>query len=1474
MIFSVNSQGENCHEKNHPVFYNSHFFSFETKKAFADSLIVSGTVTIRSDTTFDYVEVQSGGTLIADGEVTVSGDMVIQSGGVVTHSARLQAGLQLKVTGTLDINAGGKIDVTAKGLLGGANGSAFGLNGEAYNDVGEIVAGASGDAYYIGGNGSAAGASYGGLGFRSAMSGDTNPAYGLLESPQNVGSGGGAGTGPNGTVPGGNGGGRVTINAANLIINGMVVANGGNGIFSFGIAPSGPGSGGAILINAGTVSGTGQIIARGGHGFGYNGQGTNGCKSGGGGRIASYSDNFQFPAENISAQAGDGYDKGSAGTIYLWENSQTNGDLIIDNGNIISALSTPLRTSLTDFGSIAIKNKARLLVQEDLTLKDSSELEIDLHNSATYASSIYPLKVFGTAKCAGSLKINLLNGYIPTISDTLVIMEYNSLQGSFATLPDYPDRLHMRYTDNNLIAFIGDRRSYANDVGGLSMITPKDTVTLNKTIIPRTLVQNYGYIRQTTPACLAIGQSYIDTASVAVNPFAVDTANFKEWKASILGAHSFTNKTLLIDDQDATNDEFLGVVAVIRSTDEPVITDLYPRRGGNTGYITLNLSGRNFKQGAIVRLSKAGEPDIVADSSSVQVIGSTNIIASFDLREASLGFWDIVVTNPDGLEAIFYKGFKLEQNDVSDYNNLFVKVVVRPQVRGDRMTTVWIEVGNTGIVDEYDIMLIIKLPRDFTYQLNLPEPLNININWSNIPQGGLVDDQIIIPVWIYSIPALSNSKLSMLIQPPSYAYAHQFFTLEAELLPACVGPFRVSGSRDFVTTSSIFTHIFSSYETQFFEYPDIFTIPVSDFLDSLILLLRTEKKRDDYVPYCHFVVSLIQKIITNTIPTSILAQIATNVPSLVMNYFYYYNRDRSLARSIIFDCTPDDKCGNDNCVPEFPDDACVRYAYGKSQRYCTKRGKDPNIYYHAGVDYAAEPGTPIKSPVDGTWFRAYPDGTEPACDIKKGHGWGYAVFIKDTCDNCWVFAHLAEKPTRPRPPGYAVKKGDIIGVSGTTCADGTEPHVHVEYLCNCNQKTKANPDKGRKKTPSYPDCPPPPPPPSTPSGPASFEVVFSCDPNAKSGLQGIGEEKYTRLANELPFIIFCENVDTASAAAQEVLIIDTLDVEKMNLGSFSFGPISFGTNVITPPPRTKQFAGSVDFRPNDTLLVNVNAQFDTLTGVALWHFQAIDPNTGKPPEDPQKGVLPPNVISPKGEGSVSFNIIPKDSLSFGTKILNRASIIFDTNPAIATNEWINTIDNQKPISQVALLDTVINYTDFLVSWSGTDEGAGIQKYTIFVSEDNGDFFPWLVNTTDTTAVFQGEFEKMYAFYSIARGSVGNIELPKNTADTYTFITSVTNPVNAIPKQYGLSQNYPNPFNPITMFDYQLPTQSKVTFTIYNALGQQVKILVDRVQEAGHYSIYWDALNYASGVYFYRIKAMSVTEPGKTFEHVKKMLLLK
>jgi hypothetical protein len=115
----------------------------------------------------------------------------------------------------------------------------------------------------------------------------------------------------------------------------------------------------------------------------------------------------------------------------------------------------------------------------------------------------------------------------------------------------------------------------------------------------------------------------------------------------------------------------------------------------------------------------------------------------------------------------------------------------------------------------------------------------------------------------------------------------------------------------------------------------------------------------------------------------------------------------------------------------------------------------------------------------------------------------------------------------------------------------------------------------------------------------------------------------------------------------------------------------------------------------------------------------------------------------------------------------------------------------------------------------------------------------------------------------------------DSSDENFYINTAAVGVNeaaGIVKNYKLYQNYPNPFNPSTVIKYDLPGISNVTISIFNVIGQRVALLINRVQNAGVHSVVWNAQNFASGVYFYRIKATGINSKNDFISYKKAVLI--
>lgn len=88
-----------------------------------------------------------------------------------------------------------------------------------------------------------------------------------------------------------------------------------------------------------------------------------------------------------------------------------------------------------------------------------------------------------------------------------------------------------------------------------------------------------------------------------------------------------------------------------------------------------------------------------------------------------------------------------------------------------------------------------------------------------------------------------------------------------------------------------------------------------------------------------------------------------------------------------------------------------------------------------------------------------------------------------------------------------------------------------------------------------------------------------------------------------------------------------------------------------------------------------------------------------------------------------------------------------------------------------------------------------------------------------------------------------------------------------PRAFQLLQNHPNPFNAVTRITYIVENKSQINLSVYNILGNKLQTLIHKLHEPGIYSVDFDAVALASGVYFFRLK-------GDNWVESKKCVLIK
>jgi hypothetical protein len=287
--------------------------------------------------------------------------------------------------------------------------------------------------------------------------------------------------------------------------------------------------------------------------------------------------------------------------------------------------------------------------------------------------------------------------------------------------------------------------------------------------------------------------------------------------------------------------------------------------------------------------------------------------------------------------------------------------------------------------------------------------------------------------------------------------------------------------------------------------------------------------------------------------------------------------------------------------------------------------------------------------------------------------------------------------------------------------------------------------------------------------PEILEGLNSGDPNGKFGPIGATVARHVQGTGGLSYIVMFENEPIASAAAHEVLMQDVLDTLVFERGSVTFDYVVVAGQVRALVGDPSAFEVTLDLRPGRNALVHCVGWTEPATNTIVVRLETLDPATGRPPEDPRAGFLPPNVISPEGEGAIGFTVLPKVGIEGGSTFANYARIIFDGNAPIVTPVWTNVLDSSPPVSQVLALPAVSNDSVLTVSWVGSDEGSGIATFDVYVAEDGGRYRPWRIGTSATRDTIHVAEHRCYTFFSVGVDSVGLRETAPLAPDASTCV---------------------------------------------------------------------------------------------------------
>lgn len=230
-----------------------------------------------------------------------------------------------------------------------------------------------------------------------------------------------------------------------------------------------------------------------------------------------------------------------------------------------------------------------------------------------------------------------------------------------------------------------------------------------------------------------------------------------------------------------------------------------------------------------------------------------------------------------------------------------------------------------------------------------------------------------------------------------------------------------------------------------------------------------------------------------------------------------------------------------------------------------------------------------------------------------------------------------------------------------------------------------------------------------------------------------------------------------------------------------------------------------------------------------------------------------------------------DGFLIGGQYLGALIIRTDTNGFI---EWIKQYDEgtsgARPLCKNILTTNDNNYVytgiwdstgnlDFYMRVRKVDQN-GIEIWRRSFGFSGNEYGDYIIQTSDSGFASIG-----FTDYGNINEDIYIVKMDKN-GNTVPYIG--IEPISStMPAQFKLYQNHPNPFNPVTDIKFDITKSTNVKLTVVNLLGQEVEILVNQNLVAGSYTADWNASNFASGVYFYKLVA------GE-FVDVKKMVLLK
>lgn len=754
----------------------------------------------------------------------------------------------------------------------------------------------------------------------------------------------------------------------------------------------------------------------------------------------------------------------------------------------------------------------------------------------------------------------------------------------------------------------------------------------------------------------------------------------------------------------------------------PVIASVNPAAGGNSGLVTVAISGQHLNPFAQVRLVRTGWEDVVAIGTGGGKGDGTELVATLNIRGRPSGIWDLVVKNLDGQEVSLPGGFAI----VSGGGPQLCLSAIGPfAMRVGRTVTYVIEVRNDGPGDAYDVVACVRVPLGIEVDLD-GRALTTDATG---PLADEVDGAMISSVLIPCVPAGSAAT----------------FSAHCRCTDASAGAFAL-GLGAFLATDALYPGTWegATSAARGGRWCTPSTVPVvraagGDWGEGYVVYAGPGANPMGHDAFCTYDSSSRRAVWDQWMAWEARRD-PGNWPSV------YAQRDGPVPYDLWAAKIGTEKIKGAVPLPGWTASTGLALTAEAGRRILDVERLAPYDRLNRvldGVKHESCSGfiADVVSAVTGRYIPYLTPGAQwvysggAFADFYHGQtlwegvwAWtlgksGYTRYLRELVDLAQVLPYLLISPVTSSDPNY--KSGPAgFGASRWVARDHAMGYmVHYE-----NDPEKAT------------------------AAAAEVHISDQLDPNLDwttyqiTGIQVAGVD--------VP-------VD-AGAQAFTKTVSTTVKLKDLNDPSYP------------------------NCAPQDVAVdIEVKCEFDAPTGLAKWSFVGHKPGTGEvtdflPPnefeDDP--GTAWDDIVAPQGEGWVSYSCAPKSDVVTGTQISNVAEIVFDTNPPMRTDAtdgpWVNTIDAGAPSSAVTA-SAVSAYPSFKVSWSGEDDtnGSGIGSYDVYVSDNGGAYTRWLSGTTDTSGSYSGETDHEYRFYSRARDNAGNLQPEPDSPDATVVVQNPT-----------------------------------------------------------------------------------------------------